>query len=101
MNFLTNEKDVAVLHLWLDAIGLTKKKSIIVLYLVGGASNKEIADVLHISEKTVKAHITDIFKKLRIKNRYSVIWTLPFTMKLDMEKVRVDLDPGVHKYMVH
>ena len=34
-----------------------------------GASNKEIADQLNITERTVKAHLTAIFQKLRLSNR--------------------------------
>jgi len=38
--------------------------------LVGeGFSNKEIANWLHISERTVKAHLTSIFRKLHISDR--------------------------------
>lgn len=41
-----------------------------VAHLVGaGARNKEIAAQLKVAEKTVKAHITAIFRKLRLSNR--------------------------------
>ena len=35
----------------------------------GGASNKEIADALTITEKTVKAHLTHVFRKLGVSSR--------------------------------
>lgn len=41
-----------------------------VAYLVGaGASNKEIANRLNITEATVKAHLTPIFRKLKLTDR--------------------------------
>ena len=38
-----------------------------------GRSNAEIAARLHISEKTVKNHITRIFEKLAVTNRSQAI----------------------------
>lgn len=41
-----------------------------VLQLVAAAmTNKQVADALHISEQTVKNHIKNIMRKLRLKNR--------------------------------
>lgn len=46
------------------------KREIEVLVLLGeGSPNKEIADRLFISEKTVKTHLKNIFAKLKINNR--------------------------------
>jgi len=39
--------------------------------LIGrGARNKEIASQIHMSEKTVKAHLTAIFRKVGVSNRF-------------------------------
>ncbi|HJU05443.1 MAG TPA: response regulator transcription factor [Nitrospiraceae bacterium] len=48
---------------------LTLREREIVQLLGGGASNKEIATQLHVSEKTVKAHLTSIFRKLGVSDR--------------------------------
>ncbi|MBL4906446.1 MAG: response regulator transcription factor [Sneathiella sp.] len=50
--------------------GTLTKRQEEVLYLVSdGKSNREIADILHLSEGTVKVHMTAIFKSLDVKNR--------------------------------
>ncbi|MBU0675774.1 MAG: response regulator transcription factor [Proteobacteria bacterium] len=41
-----------------------------------GASNKEIADVLGITERTVKAHLSSIFRKLEVRDRLQLILLL-------------------------
>ncbi|MGE5418102.1 MAG: response regulator [Acidobacteriota bacterium] len=48
---------------------LTKREKDILNLLVNGSSNKEMADQLFISEKTVKNHLTNIFRKLSVKDR--------------------------------
>lgn len=48
---------------------LTKREMEIIKLLVGGLYNKEIADSLNISEKTVKNHISSIFKKINVSDR--------------------------------
>lgn len=48
---------------------LTKRELEIIKLLVSGMYNKEIADNLHISEKTVKNHISSIFKKINVSDR--------------------------------
>lgn len=49
-------------------------REIEVLKLVAnGASNKEIANALHISEATVKSHLIHIFGKLRVADRTAAV----------------------------
>jgi DNA-binding NarL/FixJ family response regulator len=45
----------------------------VLFYLTEGWLNKQIAYDLHISEATVKAHITAIFRKLGVTNRTQVV----------------------------
>jgi len=49
--------------------GLTVREMQITALIVAAASNKEIADNLGITEKTVKHHLTNIFEKLGISSR--------------------------------
>jgi len=48
---------------------LTKRESDVLALLVKGHSNKEMAEAMFISEKTVKNHLTSIFRKLGVKDR--------------------------------
>lgn len=50
-------------------IRLTKREQDVLLLLVKGHTNKEMADLMFISEKTVKNHLTSIFRKLGVKDR--------------------------------
>lgn len=51
------------------ASALTEREREILEAIAGGMANKEIADKLSISERTVKNHITNIFKKIDVHDR--------------------------------
>lgn len=48
---------------------LTQREFEVLRELAKGLSNKEIAHMLFISDKTVKIHISNIYKKLKVKSR--------------------------------
>jgi DNA-binding NarL/FixJ family response regulator len=48
---------------------LTQREHDILALLAEGRSNREIAGRLYLSEKTVKAHLAAIFRKLGVTNR--------------------------------
>ncbi len=52
-----------------DDVKLTKREKDVLSLLVKGNSNKEMAENMFISEKTVKNHLTSIFRKLGVKDR--------------------------------
>lgn len=52
---------------------LTEREKEVLVCLVEGLSNKEIAARLFISDKTVKIHVSKIFKKLDVKSRSQVV----------------------------
>jgi DNA-binding NarL/FixJ family response regulator len=52
---------------------LTEREKEVLNCLVQGMSNKEIATALFISDKTVKIHVSNIFKKLDVKSRSQVV----------------------------
>jgi DNA-binding NarL/FixJ family response regulator len=49
--------------------GLTPREADILELLAGGNSNREISKQLYLSEKTVKAHLASVFRKLGVTNR--------------------------------
>jgi DNA-binding NarL/FixJ family response regulator len=49
--------------------GLTKRESDVLQLLAKGSSNREISRQLFLSEKTVKAHLASVFRKLGVTNR--------------------------------
>ncbi len=48
---------------------LTVREKEVARTLAGGASNKEIARLLGITERTVKSHVSAIFEKLQVRDR--------------------------------
>lgn len=52
---------------------LTPREREMVELIYSGKSNREIADMLFLSESTVKTHIYNIFRKMNVKNRIGVI----------------------------
>jgi len=48
---------------------LSERETQVARLVAGGASNKEIAEQLAITERTVKAHLTAIFEKLSLRDR--------------------------------
>jgi DNA-binding NarL/FixJ family response regulator len=51
------------------AAGITDSELRVLRALAQGASNKQIAADLFITEQTVKFHLTNIYRKLRVSNR--------------------------------
>lgn len=52
---------------------LTRKEKEVLALLVKGKSNKEIASDLFVSETTVKSHISNILRKLDVKDRTQAV----------------------------
>lgn len=52
-----------------DTCGLSDRELEILTYVVKGSSNREIGQALFISEKTVKNHLSSIFRKLQVEDR--------------------------------
>jgi DNA-binding NarL/FixJ family response regulator len=52
---------------------LTKREVKVLKLVASGKTNKEIANRLSVSEKTVKNHLNHIYRKLEVKNRAQAV----------------------------
>jgi len=48
---------------------LTQREYEVIVLIADGLNNKDIADRLFISEKTVKNHVSNIFRKINVSDR--------------------------------
>lgn len=53
----------------LEQYGLTERELDVVRKVAAGASNREIATDLQVTERTVKSHLSTIFAKLQVRDR--------------------------------
>ncbi len=57
----------------LESLGISKREYEVLLHVVTGLSNKEIGNKLHVSESTVKTHVSNLLVKLDVKRRTQAI----------------------------
>lgn len=63
---------------------LTKREYEVLILIAEGLNNRSIAERLFISEKTVKNHISNIFKKIEVNDR---VQATIFTFKNNLKKI--------------
>jgi DNA-binding NarL/FixJ family response regulator len=51
----------------------TPRELVVLQYLSNGMRNKEIATALFVSDDTIKKHLYNMFQKLSVKNRLSLV----------------------------
>ena len=56
---------------------LSKSEVEVVILVLQGLINREVANRLCVAEKTIKFHLGNAYKKLNISRRSQLIWTLP------------------------
>ena len=97
---LSNDRDflfsspvvVKQIRTYLQERGLSKRESEVVIFVVQGLTNKQVADQLCVAEKTVKFHLTNVYKRMKISRRSQIIWTLPMAQFIENAK---DAEPSV------
>jgi DNA-binding CsgD family transcriptional regulator len=76
-NFLARG-EARMLREFLLQKGLSNREVEVAELVSKGMANKEVADRLFVTEKTVKFHLTNIYKKMAIKSRSQlIVWCLP------------------------
>lgn len=63
------ERNKADMNLDFDSNLSKREKEVLALLAMKSISNKEIAEKLYISESTVKAHLSNILGKMKVRNR--------------------------------
>lgn len=66
-------RDTSIRRKAAEAVKLSIREEQIVRLLLRGKTNKEIAGVIKISEKTVKHYMTILMQKLQVRNRLEVV----------------------------
>lgn len=72
--------------------GLSNREVEVAKVVVQGKTNKETANLLFVTEKTVKFHLTNIYKKLAVKSRTQmIVWAASYMGASDwVEKEPID-----------
>jgi len=58
---------------YLKQKGLTQQQIVVALAVMTGSTNQEISEGLDVDVKTIKWHLTNVYKKLGLKNRATLI----------------------------
>jgi DNA-binding NarL/FixJ family response regulator len=53
-----------------------------------GRSNREVADLLFISERTVKAHLSAVFEKIGVRDRLQLVLNLAASVDLELASIQ-------------
>ena len=56
---------------------LSRSEVEVVILVLQGLINREVANQLCVAEKTIKFHLGNAYKKLNISRRSELVWTLP------------------------
>lgn len=73
-----------------STLPLTKRELEVVAYMAKGFGDKKIADILVISEKTVRNHIRNVRQKLRVKTRTQVVLYAVQAGLVDISEIALD-----------
>jgi DNA-binding CsgD family transcriptional regulator len=78
--------------------GLSNREAEVAELVSKGLSNKEVANQLFVTEKTVKFHLTNIYKKMSVKSRAQlIVWCLPhmnFVESINMSQPNTQTTAG-------
>ena len=72
-----NPEHKAFLREYFRKKNLSRSEVEVVILVLQGLINREVANQLCVAEKTIKFHLGNAYKKLNISRRSQLIWTLP------------------------
>ena len=68
---LFEQNDGSDLELLRTSFSLTEREAEVLLWLARGKTNREIAQILEMSPRTVNKHLEQVFRKMGVENRTS------------------------------
>jgi len=77
--FLTNAAERSIIREWMEdgaggpAIPLTPREEEVVKLIAEAYTNTQIAEILHLSEKTVESHRANVLRKLGMRDRVELV----------------------------
>jgi DNA-binding NarL/FixJ family response regulator len=77
--FLTNAAERSIIREWMDdgaqgpAIPLTPREEEVVKLIAEAYTNAQIAEILHLAEKTVESHRANVLRKLGMRDRVQLV----------------------------
>jgi DNA-binding NarL/FixJ family response regulator len=77
--FLTNAAERSIIREWMDdgaqgpAVPLTPREEEVVKLIAEAYTNCQIAEILHLSEKTVESHRANVLRKLGMRDRVELV----------------------------
>jgi DNA-binding NarL/FixJ family response regulator len=77
--FLTNAAERSIIREWMDdgskgpAIPLTPREEEVVKLIAEAYTNTQIAQILHLAEKTVESHRANVLRKLGMRDRVQLV----------------------------
>jgi DNA-binding NarL/FixJ family response regulator len=77
--FLTNAAERSIIREWMDegaqgpAIPLTPREEEVVKLIAEAYTNTQIAEILHLAEKTVESHRANVLRKLGMRDRVQLV----------------------------
>ena len=77
MKKITDEQKKFLREFFSSQKNLSKSEVEVVILVLQGLINREVANRLCVAEKTIKFHLGNAYKKLKISKRSELIWTLP------------------------
>ena len=97
-DFLFSEDGIKYLKTYLSEQGLSRRETEVVVLVLQGLTNKQVADKLCVAEKTVKFHLTNIYKRMKISRRSQIVWTLPLGNFVEKFRERSTHETPEYKY---
>jgi DNA-binding NarL/FixJ family response regulator len=77
--FLTNAAERSIIRGWMDdgadgpAVPLTPREEEVVKLIAEAYTNSQIAEILHLAEKTVESHRANVLRKLGMRDRVQLV----------------------------